>query len=333
MKYGSILGLDKKISRIIFGTSAIESQTGLKYKLDSSNKREIFKLLDLAFLNGYNAFDTSPLYMLGESEKILGEWIRINGIRSKVIIITKGGHPSFILGKSDLNCQRIERDIKESLSRLDTDYIDIYMLHRDNLRVPVKYILEILNPYVLSNKIHLIGASNWNSSRIEESNKYAKKYNLKPFVISSPHFSLFEWITPPWKGTLSIAGEKGRIERKWYATNKFPIFAWSPLGNNFISLKSPLSSRVPFFSLKKNSYISSSNVERLHRAQTVADRKDKLLTQILLAYIINQSFYYYPIVRSTKEDNIRQNMKACYIDLTLEELDWLNLSSDKNPYI
>ena len=95
MKYETIPGLNKKVSKLIFGTSSLGSESGYRYKFSVKERRKIFSLFDYAYMNGYVAFDAASIYMLGESEKILGEWISVNGIRSKIVIITKGAHPSY----------------------------------------------------------------------------------------------------------------------------------------------------------------------------------------------------------------------------------------------
>src|SRR5690606_27782491 len=123
----------------------------------------------------------------------------------------------------------ITADLFDSLARMQTDYIDIYLLHRDDPDVPVGPIVEILNEHHQAGRIHAFGGSNWSHERIREANEYAAAHGLTPFVASSPNFSLAEQIQEPWAGCLSIGGRKGAAARDWYRQNQIALFTWSSL--------------------------------------------------------------------------------------------------------
>lgn len=99
---------------------------------------------------------------------------------------------------SQLNPEALKHDLDQSLERLGTDHIDIYMLHRDDLKVEVGPIVEVLNEYHKAGKIGAFGASNWTHQRIAEANAYAKAHDLVPFTVSSPNFCICNQIDDPW---------------------------------------------------------------------------------------------------------------------------------------
>ena len=193
MKYGKIAGLDKPISKIIMGC------TGAMNRGENTDE-----LLESAVQNGICAFDTAEIY--GLAEVSIGNWLSHRKKRDDVVIITKGCHPHD--GIDRVTPEDLKRDVEQSLKRLKTDYIDVYLLHRDNLNVEPGAIVETLNEYHKKGIIRAFGGSNWSHKRIEEANKYAEKHGLVPFTVSSPNFSLCEMIKDPWGG--------GALRLRWH---------------------------------------------------------------------------------------------------------------------
>ena len=159
-------GQSMDLSRIVLGVGAF----GILV-----NKEESFKMMDRFFEAGGNVFDTGRVYMCwvpggaSQSEKTLGEWIKSRGVRDKVHICTKGGHPewrNFYYSRIHPEC--IEFDLLTSLAVLQTDYIDLYYLHRDDEHVPVNVIMDALHEHVKAGRVRALGASNWTLRRIKE---------------------------------------------------------------------------------------------------------------------------------------------------------------------
>ena len=120
MRYGKIPNVDKKVSRIIFGTA---SEPFLKGEDENC-------LLDAVYDQGVNTFDTARVY--GLSERSLGSWMAERGIRNQVVILSKCAHPDVPSWRKRINEKEIREDLEKSLRLLRTDYIDIYLLHRDD---------------------------------------------------------------------------------------------------------------------------------------------------------------------------------------------------------
>ena len=138
MQYKKINGISKPLSRIIYGCTTEAMMKG----------QNVNKLLDEIYALGINTFDTAENY--GLSEVSLGNWMKERNNRNKVVVITKGCHPYD--GVDRMTPEYLKQDIEQSFRRLQTDYIDIYLLHRDVLEVSVGPIVEVLNEYYKDGK-------------------------------------------------------------------------------------------------------------------------------------------------------------------------------------
>ena len=205
-RYGKIQGLEKPVSRMIFGTAIGPMIEG----------KSADELLDAALVKGINTFDTARGY--GRAEESLGGWMKRRDNREQVVVI--------------------ERELAESLQALQTNYIDIYLLHRDDPKTPVSEMIDTLNKLQKEGKIKIFGVSNWTHERIEEANRYAKEHQLQGFSVSSPHFGLAEQVADPWGGDcVTITGKQNEAARNWYRDNQMPIIAYSSLARGLMAGK------------------------------------------------------------------------------------------------
>ena len=133
---------------------------------------------------GGNLVDTAAVYGMGVSEQTLGEWMRLRQSRDRVVISTKGGHPSLPDWARRITEADIRADMEDSLRFLGTDHVDIYFLHRDDESKPVEDIMPILDTLVREGKTRLIGASNWTVARINEANAFARANGMAEFSVS-----------------------------------------------------------------------------------------------------------------------------------------------------
>lgn len=316
MQYGHVEGIDKPISRLVQGTV---------YFGDGSDA-VAFPVFDAAFAAGCNTFDTAHVYGKGASERILGRWIASRGVRDQVVILDKGAHP--MEGRARVTPEDITSDITDSLERLGTDRIDLYLLHRDNPAVPVEPIVDVLNEHHRAGRIKAFGGSNWAYERIAAANAYANANGLVPFAASSPQFSLAEMICPAWEGCISIGGEHGAAARAWYRQNQMAVFAWSSLAGGFMTGKfkrDNLSEFTDYFDITTiNAYAHESNFARLDRAQEFADRKGMRLTELSLAYVLSQPLNLFALVGARTPDEFADNLTALEWTLTPDEIAWLD---------
>ena len=170
---------------------------------------------------------------MGACEKAFGQWQKSRGVREEIVVLGKGAHPYDGINRVTPEC--ITADIAESLERMQTDYIDLYILHRDDVTVPVGPLVDVLNDHLKRGVIKAIGGSNWTTARLAEANAYAAANGLAPMQVSSPNFTLAEQAKAPWDGCITISGPEHAADRTWYAEQKMPLFTWSSLAGGFFS--------------------------------------------------------------------------------------------------
>lgn len=320
MRYGRIEGVDKPVSRVVCGTA-------FKVMLEGGDASE---LLDRAVACGINAFDCAENY--GKAEISLGDWLKGRNDRERLVIETKGCHPDFGEGwvRSRVTKEALDRDLAQSLDRLHTGYVDIYMLHRDDPDVPAGEIVEWLNEHHRKGEIRAFGGSNWSCARIAEANRYAAEHDLTPFTVSSPNFSLAVEHENPWVGEgVTIGGGDHAADRDWYRGNGMAVFAYSALARGFMTGMFPSSDRASAECVldkeARKGFLYDDNFERLHRTEQLAGRKGATVAQIAVAWLFHQGMNVFALLSCTSLPIIEANAGAADIDLTDEECAWLNL--------
>jgi 1-deoxyxylulose-5-phosphate synthase len=171
---------DLTVSRACFGTMTFGMQ---------SDQAAAARLVDICIDRGVNFFDTANVYSAGASETMLGAALK--GRRSEVILASKvrmrmGGGP----GESGLSRAAIFKAIEESLSRLQTDYLDIYFLHAPDWDVPIEETLEAMDRLVRSGKVRYPGTSNYAAWQVCEMQWIAERNGCQPAVVSQPMYNL-----------------------------------------------------------------------------------------------------------------------------------------------
>lgn len=321
MEYGRIPNVEKPVSRLVQGT----------IMLSSEEEEYSFDLLDQVFDVGINTFDCAHLYGNGDCERVLGKWIEDRGLRKEVVILTKCCHMS--ADRERVTPFDISSDLHDSMARLRTDFLDLYLLHRDDLSVPVEPIVDTLNHYISAGNLGVVGGSNWTHERIEQANLYADTSGQQSFTVSSPNFSLAEQAEPPWLGCFSISGKDGRIARAWYQENQMPLFTWSSIANGFFSgrvTRDNYTSLVEQGQLDDScvrSYCTEDNFERLDRVGQLANKKRMSIPQVALAYVLGQPLNIFALVGACSEKEIKANLQSLQLGLTIEEMAWLNLEN------
>ncbi|NLW49367.1 MAG: aldo/keto reductase [Candidatus Brocadiaceae bacterium] len=315
MQYGRIPGIDKDVSRLVMGIEVARRPDG----------GEPFPLMDALFERGATAFDTAHVY--GEkAERTLGRWIAERGVRRQVVIIGKGAHPT---NRQRVTPEDIASDLRESLERLGTDYIDLYLLHRDNPDVPVGPIVDALNREREAGLIRAFGGSNWTHQRLQQANEYAEAHGLTPLVASSPNYSLAEQIEETWAGCLSIGGAAGADARAWYRRTQMPVFAWSSMARGFmagrITREAYEHDPGAIDEATRRGFCHEVNFRRLDRAMELARRKGVTVAQIAMAFVVSQGLNVFPICACMAPRELEENVAAMELRLTREECAWLDL--------
>jgi aryl-alcohol dehydrogenase-like predicted oxidoreductase len=317
MPYGSIPGVDKPISRLIQGIG----------KAKSLGEEAGFALLDDWLARGCNTFDTARIY--GTTDKFLGDWIASRGVRDRVVILGKGAHHNS--ERQRVTPQDINDDLEAALRDLQTEHIELFVLHRDDPSQPAGPIVETLNDALKAGKIGAFGGSNWTHGRLAEANTYAAEHGLTPFALTNPNYSLAEQIAEPWENCITISGPAGEAERAWYREQKMPVFSWSSLAGGFLSGRITRENRdemAETMKLVARCYYSEPNFERLERAQTLAARKGATVPQVALAFLFTQGLDLYALVGSATGEELQANIDALALGITPAEAAWLDLRGD-----
>ena len=324
MRYAQIDGLDKPVARLMQGT----------VMLSADDRDGNLRLLDALFESGYTAFDTAHGYGGGDCERELGAWIAARGIRDEVVILTKGAHP-YKGEPKRVTPEHIRKDMQESLERLQTDSVELYLLHRDDRDYPVGEIVDVLHEFKEAGAIQLYGGSNWQADRVRAANEYAAANGKQPFTLSSPQFSIAEMINAPWEGCISVSGEQGEADRAWYHANAISLFTWSSLAGGFMTGKFRRDNLDDFDDYWDTNpigaYAFESNFQRLDRALELAADRGVSVAQIAVAYVLSNNPRYHAIVANWEVAQIAENAAAAEIELSADEIAWLEMKTEEKP--
>jgi predicted dehydrogenase/aryl-alcohol dehydrogenase-like predicted oxidoreductase len=304
MPYGEIPGLGKKTSRLIMGA---DNQRSLP---------QFSMIFDLYYGLGGNAVDTAWLYGGGLQERLLGQWLEIRGLREDFTVIAKGGHTPF--------CEPIslQRQFAESLDRLRTNYADIYMMHRDNEAVPVGEFVDLLSEWQAKGRVRAYGFSNWGLDRIKAALAYAREKGVAAPTVISNNFSLAHMVTPVWGGCLSAADQDFR---EFLKTSGMVLLPWSSQARGFFTDRAGRD-KLSDAELVRSWY-SDDNFERKARAEQLAAKYGVEPINIALAYVLCQPFPVFSLIGPRTPGELRSSLKSLPLQLTPEELAWLDLQA------
>lgn len=318
MKFSKEAFSDKKLSRLVIGSLGRTPE----------DLQTHFNFFDEALECGYNTIDTALAY---NSEQTIGAWMESRGNREEIVIISKGAHPSRI--RTRVTPFDIESDLHESLAGLKTDYIDLYLLHRDDESRPVKEIVDLLNRFYREGKVRAFGGSNWTADRIRQANEYAAANGLQGFASSSPNFSLAYQAEEPWApGCISISGPDEAAQRDFYLKTQMPVLAYSSLARGLFSgrITRELYEQHPeqIDEPCRIAYCNEENFKRLDRVIELSTKYGASVAQIALAFVLNSGLNVYPIVGAANKAEMMNNIDALDLNLTESEIRYLDLRSD-----
>ncbi len=310
MKTEKIAYLNQESTRIVMGGDSFGN---------GISEADSMRMLDAYRASGGNHIDTAHLYGIGGSggeqicEKMIGKWMKSRNVRAEIILSTKGGHPPL----SDLHASRIRekelrKDLEESLSALDTDYIDLYWLHRDNPSMPVAEIMEWLFSYIKEGKVRAIGASNWSGARIEEANQYAREHGLREFSASQ---ILFSAARPSYIPDDTLI-EMNETELDYYRKSSLPVLGYSSQGKGYFS---KLAVGAEITGMAKEWFDSVANRKRFSVIQSIAEEKKTSVSSVVLAFLWSGEVRGLPIIGPKNLTQLCECLSASEVELSREE--------------
>ena len=321
MQYARLAGLEKPLSRLVQGAEVVETW----------DDAAAFRLLDEVYERGCRVLDTAHIYGDGANERQVGRWLKARGNRAELVILTKGAHHS--AERRRVTPGDITADLRDSLARLQTDQVDLYLLHRDDPRQPVGPIVECLHEHAEAGRIGAYGGSNWTTARLQEANDYAAAQGLRPFVAGSPNFSLADQFDEPWPGCVSVSGERRAADLAWYREAGLALFAWSSLAGGFFSGRVSEGMAVAAGAAAPGEewlerclrvYGHERNWARQARARALAAERGLSLAQVALAYVLSQKdVAVFPLVGCRSGAEFGECVAALEVELTAAEIKWL----------
>jgi len=320
----SVAGLTKPVSVIGLGTMIFHPDT---QERDSG-------LLDAFVACGGTYIDTAEVYGAieghGLSEMVIGAWLSARPrVREKIILSSKGLIPGYCEalypGGAKIDPASIHKAIEGSLKRLKTDYLDVWMFHRDEPDLPVGPLVDALDEEVRAGRIKAYGASNWTTHRVQQAIDYARANGKAQMMSSSENFSLAQPNEPFWPNTVFVTD----ADRAWFKSHDVLFVAWSALGRGFFAHGDP-SDRSNTDLVR--TFYSTGNFERKRRAEAFAAAKGLTLFQVALGYVLNQDFPVVALNGAGTPEHVTSSARASDVHLTKAERDWLDLSNDARPF-
>lgn len=287
------------------------------------NEAASFKILDSFVETGFNFIDTADIYSIwapgnqgGESETIIGNWLKKSGKRKDVLIATKLG-TDLGGGKKGLRANYMKQAVEASLKRLGTDYIDLYQSHIDDAETSVDETMIAFNQLITEGKVRYIGASNLSAERIKASNDFARDNKLQPYISLQPLYNLYD---------------REKFENEY---------------SNLV--KDESLGVIPYYSLASGfltgKYRSSADLDKSKRGQGVKKYLDKRgysilavmdeiaseqkvpISQIAIAWLLHKPLVTAPIASATNEGQLTELLHATTLILTQEQIARLDHAS------
>jgi aryl-alcohol dehydrogenase-like predicted oxidoreductase len=273
-------------------------------------------LVDAAFEQGINFFDTANVYSEGRSEEVLGRALA-GRPRDSFVVATKvfGEMPN---GDRGLSREQVLKQIDESLRRLQLDHVDLYQCHSWDDEVPVEETLGALTEVVDVGKARFIGMSNWSGDQIRNAVALAREHGYAKIVSSQPEYSLLH--REPEQDVIPASRESGVSQ-----------IVWSPLAQGVLSGKyrpgadwdegTRAAARGDGFMSR---FLGDDVLERVERLRPIADGLGVTMAQLALAWILREANVASAIVGASRPDQVSDNAAASGVDLddaTLQAID------------
>ena len=275
-----------------------------------------FALLDAFVEAGFDAIDTADAYSRwvpghsgGESETIIGKWLKARGRRDDVKILTKVGS-DMGQGHNDLSPGWIETAVEASLRRLQTDYIDLYQTHWPDPKTPQDETLRALDRLVQAGKVRAIGTSNHSAEQVSEALDISQREGLAAYATIQPHYNLYSRDT--FEGGLQdLAVQKG-----------LGVITYFSLESGFLTGKYKTVDQIA--GTKREGMLKDKFDERgvriLAVLDAVAQKNEATSAQVALAWLLAQPGVTAPIVSATSTEQLADTLKAATLKLSDEDL-------------
>lgn len=286
----------------------------------TASEKESFRLLDEFTDRGFNLIDTADVYAHwtgkpGISETIIGNWMRLRKNRSKVIIATKVGMD---MGEgAGLSKKYVLKAADASLRRLQTDYIDLYQSHRDDLSTPLEETLEAYAELIRLNKVRFIGASNFTAERLSEALVVSSRHGFPRYECLQPHYNLC--VREPFENELALLCRR-------YQLGVLPYYA---LAAGFLTGKYRSAADADQSVRGKGAlkYLNEKGLRILKALDEVAASRNSTPAAVAIAWLAEREPVTAPIASATNLTQLSQLVEGAGMELTKPEISVLNEAS------
>ncbi|WP_126650753.1 aldo/keto reductase [Chryseobacterium aureum] len=314
MKKRKIKNTDLSIAPINFGGNVFG------WTLD---EKQSFDILDRFTEAGFNFIDTADTYSWwvngkgGQSEEIIGKWMKSRANRNDIVLATKVGSETKEHGY-DISKKHILKSVDESLQRLQTDHIDLYYTHFDDNTTPVEETLSAYDEIIKAGKVRYIAASNLSPERLKASFEAAEKNNLPKYVALQPHYNLME--------------REGFEQHYAPLAEQFDlsVFPYWSLAAGFLTGKyrneADLAKSARGEGVRK--YLNPKGLEVLKALDQVSAKNNTTQGTVSLAWLLSNPLITAPIVSATSASQLETVFNAPKLILDQEDIDLLNKASN-----
>ena len=306
MKHVNLNSTDLVVSDVCLGTGKFGNSLDV-----TSSKHQLSHF----FYSGYNFIDTARVY--GNSERVIGEWLKETNLRSSIVIASKGAHPD-VEWNSRMTREDILYDIETSLTTLGTDYIDLYFLHRDDRNVPVREIIDMLEDLCNSGKVRYYGCSNWTLDRIIEAQQFAKKSGSKGFVCNQVMLSLTKANKNVFDKMDMIQADKDMVE--YHENTNLTLMSYMTLaGGYFIKLMEKSEIHENY----KIMYDNEENRKTLIVMKDLCKKYGYSPLELLLQYVLARPFCSIPVISFSSIGQMDEVLRFSESSFQKEHIDML----------
>ncbi|HEY4044520.1 MAG TPA: aldo/keto reductase [Rhodopila sp.] len=287
------------------------------------DEKTSFELLDAWVEAGFNFLDTADVYSRwhtgnsgGESETIIGKWLKARNNRQKIVLATKLGI-EMAPGKKGLSRAYMQTAVEASLRRLQTDYIDLYQSHRDDPETPIEETLSAYGELIKQGKVREIGASNFSAERLAEALEISTNLGLPRYQSLQPQYNLME-----------RAEFEGPLENLCLA-EKVGVIGYYSLASGFLTGKyksrADTEGRARGRGVEK--YMNDRGFKVIKALEEVAARYEAKPGQIALAWLIARPSVTAPIASATDLTQLSELVEAAEIELDTDSIQKLDAAS------
>lgn len=286
------------------------------------DEKQSFDILDQFTQEGFNFIDTADTYSWwvngkgGQSEEIIGKWMKNRGNRNELVIATKVGSETKEHGY-DISRKHILKSVDESLQRLQTDHIDLYYTHFDDHTTPVEETLSAYDEIIKAGKVRYIGASNLSPERLKESFEVSREHNLPKYVALQPHYNLVE---------------REKFESQYASLVQefdLSVFTYWSLASGFLTGKyrneDDLSKSQRGEGARK--YLNPKGLGVLGALDQISSAHNSDPAAVALAWLLANPLITAPIVSATSASQLKTLFAAPQLKLSHEDIELLNTVS------